>query len=341
MRRLPPHRPAACVVYAALLLVWPALGAPASAADKALQWKFKEGETLRVRIHTRIETQLGAAPPKRAQRDPAPSLDVTLLWKVTQVSDTGAAEIRQTIEHVHEEANDHAPDGPRLVYDSSDPKTVNNPWSALKQELYAPLLGGATYHLTIDRRGDVRAIELPRDVLKGWKSFSLEPSESRDYLFTKPGLEALLSLVPRLPGESEPRAEGAGWRSERQTTARRLQTTRVETYAPSGRQGAMLVFEARPEIALKFIREAPESPEPPVRAAVRTIYPTDVAVAEQSGTSRLVFDPAAGRPASFSRRQRYTVKYTFADRPEAQGREIRETIVRESGGTIELEANGR
>ena len=145
-----------------------------------------------------------------------PLLDATLVWSVEKVNAKGSAEIRQTFEHVHEEMTERSPGGVRMVYDSGNPKSVDNPWSAMKDALYRPLIG-APYRLKVDRQGSIIDITLPDAVRKGWQELSLQPRDDRDYLFTKAGMRSLLSAMPELPGR--PIARGETWRHRREVAS--------------------------------------------------------------------------------------------------------------------------
>jgi hypothetical protein len=131
------------VILLVLLSSLPAAG-QSPQVEATLAWKFKSGDTLRYRVR-RLTSAVEPGPPN-------PLLDATLAWSVEKVDADGSAEIRQTLEHVREELTERSPGWVRVVYDSSDPKSIDNAWSALRDAVCRPLIG-APYRLRVNRGG--------------------------------------------------------------------------------------------------------------------------------------------------------------------------------------------
>ena len=275
--------------------------------DEAVAWKFQPGQVLRYRIRQAITTKVVTGASSEPFETPTPSLDATLCWVVEEVDAHGSAKIRQTLEHVREEMTERSPDGARMVYDSGDPKSVGNPWSAMKDALYRPLLG-SSYRLSIDRLGRITDIVMPRDVLKGWQKFSLQPHDDRDYLFTKEGMKSLLSAVPELPGRLI--ARGEIWRHRREINDGVTRTTSIDTFSLTGLERSSASFDAKPEIIVEVApNPARNGAEPIPSKEAPTLV--GAGVEKQSGEGKLTFDLATSRLVTFSRRHRYEVKYAY------------------------------
>jgi hypothetical protein len=328
-----------CQVFTLLLLLLLPSGVAVAGeladADGALAWKFQPGQTLRYRLrHSVVTTVVTGAGNEQSE---APLLDATLAWFVEKVDAQGTAEIRQTLVQVREEMNERSPGGARVVYDSTDPKTVDNQWSRLMDALYRPLIG-APYRLKVDRLGHISEITISEDALKGWREVSLQPQNDRDYLFTQDGLRFLLSAVPELPGR--PVAQEEGWRYRRERTEVGVRATSVETFSLTGSDGPSATFEAKPEIAVEVApKPARHGAEPVPSKQVAALVGAEVE--KQSGASKLTFDLVAGRMVAYSRRQRSEVKYAYEKAGTRPARTIKVTTAIEFDMKLMASAGGR
>lgn len=293
-----------------LLLLLPS--GPSAAEERAdaagaLVWKFQPGQTLRYRIRHSATMAIDGVPNTALPGPLAPRLEATLAWSVEKVDAQGVADIRQTLEHVHEEATERSSDGARLVYDSADPKTVNNAWSGMKDALYRPLFG-ASYRIKIDRRGRLLDITLPEVALEGWQKFKLQPEDDRDYLFTKGGVKSLLSALPELP--DRPVTRGETWQHRREVSEGNPRMTSVETYSLTSQEGPLVTFSGRPEITVEIVPNPARTGAGPAPSKKVPLF-TDAKVEDQSGESKLIFDRTRGRLVASSRQHRYKLKYSY------------------------------
>ncbi len=306
-------------------------------ADGALAWRFQQGQALRYRIRHSVTTAVVTGAGLEETEPPAPVLDAILAWSVEKVDTQGLAEIRQTLERVREEMTERSPGGDRMVYDSGDPRSVDNPWSAMKQALYRPLIG-APYRLKVDRRGSIVDLKMPEDALKRWQEFRIQPRDDRDPLFTREGMRSLLAAVPELPGR--PIGRGETWSHRHEATQGVLRTTSVETFSLIGQEGPSVTFAGRPEIIMRVIPNPARAGAEPVPAE-KTHPLVDAMLGKQSGESKLTFDLAKGRLVRFSRRHRYDVTYAYeAEAGTGTARTVKLTTAMEFDLTLIAAPNG-
>src|SRR5581483_10139461 len=92
-----------------------------------------------------------------------------LEWAVGRVGADGAAEIAQKVRRARVSSYREHPGGERVevAYDSRDPDAINNPWSALMEEAFRPLIG-EPFALKLDARGRVLSVSLPERAREAW-----------------------------------------------------------------------------------------------------------------------------------------------------------------------------
>lgn len=158
-----PSRSRLCLTLVLLLPVQLASGQTADTAQGQLRWKFQPGQVYNVLMTQNMKQDMQVA------GQPVHSTNntkMTMRWIVEDVDQDGVATISQTMDRVQMEME--APMIGKVVVDTDD--ETDTPGTAAQMAgMFRPMIG-AKIKQKMSSRGEILEVNIPDEVLKGFKS---------------------------------------------------------------------------------------------------------------------------------------------------------------------------
>jgi hypothetical protein len=273
-----------------LLVVAAFAGVAAKAADPALRWKFRAGDSVRYEFNQKNEFTV-----KANGQEMVNSTDLTfgMTWKVKSVGADGAGEIAMVINRVQAKIQ---VGGQTIKYDSNEEKPADDPSSKALDAVYRPAVG-QEYALKIDPRGQVLTAKVPDKVTQALKESPFQALADGGSVLSETGLKNLfVQVIPSFPETSV--AKGGSWKSKVELPTPPLRLTVENTYTLSAVDAATSKIESQIDTSIKTEPNAPFKVE----------------VKKQTGKGSYTIDTKAGRLTSSDIHQTIEINLNVMDR---------------------------
>jgi hypothetical protein len=219
-------------------------------AQTTLRYKFKQGDKLDYVIENKMTMKIDIG---GKEIEMAINQNMEMAWKIESVANDGKGRIQQKLTRIQFSMD--TPMG-KVEYDSKDGKVPPGPLG----ETIAPIfkaLSGLEFTLTMDPRGEISDVKIPKDLLKAVNAQQL-PGVGE--MFTEDGLKKMMAQSGiSFPKESVSKGKTWNQKLSFKMPFGEMKMDNVYTYEGAVQKGEKKVeqISVKPAISLKPDENAP------------------------------------------------------------------------------------